>query len=232
MEYKRDVRTGRFVMIEPTVGRSDFQEEVATLNGVNIPNAAYCSAVGQPVPPPCPRPGRWAGPFRRSTGGRPRCSPGRNAVSRTACGRGMRRAGGWTIPCPGATRLWTVSDRGCRDCLRGPIGPARALFPGRRDVDIRAGFKRLLTEFLAELIVHKPMNVTESAAGARPRGPSRPALVRSRLRGGDRGLPGMARPGAGPVGDGGWRGRTPFQPDRRLGRVLSGDDRKHRLRHC
>ncbi len=61
MEYKRDARTGRFVMIEPTVGRSDFQEEVATLNGVNIPNAAYCSAVGQPVPPPCPpaRPVGW-----------------------------------------------------------------------------------------------------------------------------------------------------------------------------
>jgi D-aspartate ligase len=41
MEYKRDSRTGRFLMIEPTVGRTDFQEEVATLNGVNIPFAAY-----------------------------------------------------------------------------------------------------------------------------------------------------------------------------------------------
>jgi D-aspartate ligase len=41
MEYKRDRRDGRFYMIEPTVGRTDFQEEVATINGVNIPLAAY-----------------------------------------------------------------------------------------------------------------------------------------------------------------------------------------------
>jgi predicted ATP-grasp superfamily ATP-dependent carboligase len=51
MEYKRDVRTGRFLMIEPTVGRTDFQEEVATLNGVNIPFAAYCSLRGNTVLP-------------------------------------------------------------------------------------------------------------------------------------------------------------------------------------
>src|SRR5262249_12115481 len=41
IEFKRDTRTGQFLMIEPTVGRTDFQEEVATLNGVNIPVAAY-----------------------------------------------------------------------------------------------------------------------------------------------------------------------------------------------
>lgn len=41
MEYKRDIRDGLFYMIEPTVARTDFQEEVATLNGVNIPLAAY-----------------------------------------------------------------------------------------------------------------------------------------------------------------------------------------------
>ena len=41
MEYKRDRRDGRFYMVEPTVGRTDFQEEVATVNGVNIPLAAY-----------------------------------------------------------------------------------------------------------------------------------------------------------------------------------------------
>ena len=33
-------------MVEPTVGRSDFQEEVATLNGVNIPLAAYHHELG------------------------------------------------------------------------------------------------------------------------------------------------------------------------------------------
>jgi len=41
MEFKRDARTGEFFMIEPTVGRVDWQEEVATLNGMNIPLAAY-----------------------------------------------------------------------------------------------------------------------------------------------------------------------------------------------
>ena len=41
MEYKRDSRDGQFYMVEPTVGRTDYQEEVATLNGVNIPLAAY-----------------------------------------------------------------------------------------------------------------------------------------------------------------------------------------------
>jgi D-aspartate ligase len=41
MEYKRDPRNGNFFMIEPTVGRSDYQEEIATLNGTNIPAAAY-----------------------------------------------------------------------------------------------------------------------------------------------------------------------------------------------
>ena len=46
MEFKRDARTGEFFMIEPTVGRVDWQEEVATLNGVNIPLAAYRHEIG------------------------------------------------------------------------------------------------------------------------------------------------------------------------------------------
>jgi D-aspartate ligase len=41
IEYKRDARDGRFLIIEPTVGRTDWQEEVATLAGVNIPLMAY-----------------------------------------------------------------------------------------------------------------------------------------------------------------------------------------------
>lgn len=52
MEYKRDRRTGRFVMVEPTVGRTDWQEEVATLNGVNLPVAAYRHLAGEPPLPP------------------------------------------------------------------------------------------------------------------------------------------------------------------------------------
>jgi predicted ATP-grasp superfamily ATP-dependent carboligase len=48
MEYKRDERDGRFYMVEPTVARTDFQEEVASLNGVNIPAAAYRYELGLP----------------------------------------------------------------------------------------------------------------------------------------------------------------------------------------
>lgn len=50
MEYKYDNRRNQFVMIEPTVGRTDFQEEIATLNGINIPFIAYLSEVGKSVP--------------------------------------------------------------------------------------------------------------------------------------------------------------------------------------
>lgn len=50
MEYKRDARSGRFFMVEPTVGRTDYQEEVATLNGTNVPLAAYRTELGLP---PC-----------------------------------------------------------------------------------------------------------------------------------------------------------------------------------
>ena len=57
MEYKRDARDGRFYMVEPTVGRTDFQQEVATVNGANLPYAAYCHELAMPVPsvrPTCP----------------------------------------------------------------------------------------------------------------------------------------------------------------------------------
>jgi D-aspartate ligase len=36
-------------MIEPTVGRIDLQEEVATLHGANIPLAAYLHEIGSPM---------------------------------------------------------------------------------------------------------------------------------------------------------------------------------------
>jgi D-aspartate ligase len=49
LEFKRDRRTGQFVVVEPTVGRADWQEEIATLCGVNIPAIAYRTARGQPV---------------------------------------------------------------------------------------------------------------------------------------------------------------------------------------
>lgn len=49
LEYKRDRRDGRFYMVEPTVGRTDLQEEIAPLNGINIPFAAYRSELGLDV---------------------------------------------------------------------------------------------------------------------------------------------------------------------------------------
>jgi D-aspartate ligase len=46
LEFKWDQACRRFVIIEPTVGRSDWQEEIATLNGVNLPLAAYRYELG------------------------------------------------------------------------------------------------------------------------------------------------------------------------------------------
>lgn len=50
MEYKRDARSGKFLMVEPTIGRTDYQAEVAALNGVNLPYAAYCAELDRPAP--------------------------------------------------------------------------------------------------------------------------------------------------------------------------------------
>ena len=51
VEYKRDRRSGRFVIVEPTVGRSDWQEEIATLCGVNLPLQAWLAECGLPPEP-------------------------------------------------------------------------------------------------------------------------------------------------------------------------------------
>src|SRR5262249_2861885 len=45
---KWDGARKRFIMIEPTVGRSDWQEEIATLCGMNIPFRAYRHEIGLP----------------------------------------------------------------------------------------------------------------------------------------------------------------------------------------
>lgn len=52
MEFKRAEHSRRFFMVEPTIGRTDYQAEVATLNGVNLPYAAYCIELGKPYPLP------------------------------------------------------------------------------------------------------------------------------------------------------------------------------------
>jgi D-aspartate ligase len=76
IEVKRDRKNGRFIIVEPTVGRTDWQEEIATLCGTNIPVMAYWSELGQPVPAarePAAR--RWPSvAWRSSIGFRP--SPG------------------------------------------------------------------------------------------------------------------------------------------------------------
>jgi predicted ATP-grasp superfamily ATP-dependent carboligase/dienelactone hydrolase len=47
LTFKRDAHTGRFLMLEPTVGRTDRQEEIATLCGVNIPLITYETELGR-----------------------------------------------------------------------------------------------------------------------------------------------------------------------------------------
>ena len=50
MEYKRDPRTGRYYIIEPTVGRVDLQLGVAMANDVDIVSRAYFHCIGRPYP--------------------------------------------------------------------------------------------------------------------------------------------------------------------------------------
>lgn len=51
LEFKRDTRSGRVLIIEPTVGRTDWQEEIATLCGVNLPLLTYHTALGVTASP-------------------------------------------------------------------------------------------------------------------------------------------------------------------------------------
>ena len=59
LEFKRHAHTGQFLIVEPTVGRTDWQEEIATLCGINLPALAYAQATGQRLPdPPAEKGGR------------------------------------------------------------------------------------------------------------------------------------------------------------------------------
>ena len=51
VEFKRDRRTGRFVIVEPTIGRTDWQEEIATHCGVNLPLQSYLAECRLPPEP-------------------------------------------------------------------------------------------------------------------------------------------------------------------------------------
>jgi D-aspartate ligase len=90
LEFKYDARQGQFLIIEPTVGRTDWQEELATLCGINLPLLTYCSELELPLPhaPPPLRAVAW------------RQSPG----FRSSLTHGMRVVDGffrWSDPVPG-----------------------------------------------------------------------------------------------------------------------------------
>jgi len=51
IEFKKHPQTGEFHMIEPTAGRIDFQEYIATFSGVNIPLIGYCDQTGINITP-------------------------------------------------------------------------------------------------------------------------------------------------------------------------------------
>ncbi|HUW53240.1 MAG TPA: FAD-dependent oxidoreductase [Rhodanobacter sp.] len=97
MEYKRDARSGEFRMVEPTIGRTDYQEEVATLNGVNLPHAAWCSELGRPFP-------------AHIVSGRPVVWRVRAEDAQSAALQGERLAQGYPRGTRVADALWRWSD--------------------------------------------------------------------------------------------------------------------------
>jgi D-aspartate ligase len=78
LEFKWHAATARFVIIEPTVGRTDWQEEIATLNGLNLALIAYRYELGLMAPhEPAVDPVAWRESFlhlrrRSGLGGRTR----------------------------------------------------------------------------------------------------------------------------------------------------------------
>jgi D-aspartate ligase len=112
MEFKRDTRNGRFVMIEPTVGRTDWQEEIATLCGVNLPFMTYLSELGEQLPAQSAPQTRLA--WRSSMGFKAQLGPGVRPVD------GYFR---WSDPMPGVSyygwergllRVWRRAMRGAK----------------------------------------------------------------------------------------------------------------------
>ena len=109
LEFKRDSRTGQFVIIEPTVGRTDWQEEIATLCGINLPLLTYRAEIGLPaaVPPSLPP---ESAAWRSSLGFRP---PLGLLRPQTKLVDGFLR---WSDPLPGVYHY--AYDRGVRRIWR------------------------------------------------------------------------------------------------------------------
>jgi predicted ATP-grasp superfamily ATP-dependent carboligase len=51
VEFKIRHESQEPILTEPTVGRTNYQSEIAVLNGVNIPLLAYCDMTGKACPP-------------------------------------------------------------------------------------------------------------------------------------------------------------------------------------
>ena len=90
IEFKWHAGRRGYLVIEPTVGRADWQEEIATLCGENIPYRAYRHELGLP-PLPRESPALSPGAPPSSSAGRGTC-PARSSASSMRCG-------GATIPC-------------------------------------------------------------------------------------------------------------------------------------
>lgn len=106
MEYKRDQRTGAWRMVEPSVGRTEMLVEIASLNGCNLPLAAYRALTG--ATPPTFRatsPTLWQ----------------RDALAARASARAQPGVGDWAASLPVVDGYWRRDD---------PL-PALGLYPGR-----------------------------------------------------------------------------------------------------
>lgn len=113
LEFKRHAETGRFYMIEPTACRTDYQSELATLNGVNLPAVQFAEQMRRPLPP-----------------ARPTAHHGWRDSTAVASGAAVPRSGdGWRA----VDAVWRVDDMGpgLRMTRRRVTGKLRKLL-GRR----------------------------------------------------------------------------------------------------
>lgn len=59
MEYKKDPRNGKFYIMEPTVGRNDFQSYIAVSGGVNLTRELCREMLGMVAEKPHKKPSAW-----------------------------------------------------------------------------------------------------------------------------------------------------------------------------
>lgn len=134
VEFKRDPRTGRFVIIEPTVGRANLQSETATANGVNLAWTAYAHLCGLDRPGPTRSPRsttRWINEYADLKA----CVLARRERRLTIADwvrsyRGARYYAwfSWKDPVPALAMGWRLTRR----ALRGDIGSIASSAASRR----------------------------------------------------------------------------------------------------